>query len=194
MKNVLATTSAVALAVGLLVSAPASANLVQNPNFDLPLVSGQAPFWTFTPAASGSDFFYGAGPTWGALSPPNSANFGAVGTLDDEINQIIPTVAGQVYRVSFEFASDGDTPNDLTVTFGGQTCFSTVNEPRHNYVPESCTLSPGANADLAFFGLNVPGWNLVDNVNVVVPEPASMALLGTAVIGFGLIRRRRKTV
>ena len=33
-----------------------------------------------------------------------------------------------------------------------------------------------------------------DVLNTHIPEPASMALLGTALIGFGLIRRRYKIV
>lgn len=33
-----------------------------------------------------------------------------------------------------------------------------------------------------------------DVLNTYLPEPASVALFGTALIGFGLIRRRRKTV
>jgi hypothetical protein len=54
-------------------------NLVTNPGFDLD--SNTPPLdWTFTPATVGSDFFIGAGPTYGAFSDPNSANFGAIGT------------------------------------------------------------------------------------------------------------------
>lgn len=123
--------AAAAILISTLVAvgpARAGANLVANPNFDLNSPPGEtAPLdWTFTPAASGSDFFVGAGPGFGAFSPPNSANFGAVGSLDDELSQVLATAPG-TYTISFELAHAGtDGANDFSVTFGGATVFSIV--------------------------------------------------------------------
>jgi PEP-CTERM motif len=68
------------------VSTASGANLVANPGFDLDSPPpGTAPLdWTLTPAVEGSDFFVGPGPTYGAFSDPNSANFGAVGVTVPE--------------------------------------------------------------------------------------------------------------
>jgi len=64
------------------VSATGGPDLVANFGFDLNTPpSGAAPLdWTFTPAIVGSDFFVGPGPVYGAVSDPNSANFGAAGS------------------------------------------------------------------------------------------------------------------
>jgi hypothetical protein len=172
----------------------ARANLVANPNFDL---SPLGVDWTFTPAPSGSDFFYGAGPTFGAFSPPNSANFGAVGAFDDEISQVLATTPGASYTISFELAHDStNAENDFSVTFGGTTVFSIVNTAEFGYTLETVTgVATSSSTTLAFFGREVPAWYDLDNVSVVpTPEPPtwSMMLVGFAGLGFAGYRRRMR--
>jgi hypothetical protein len=93
------------LAGALLISALSSsawADLVTNGNFS-GCANQTCTGWTFTPAAEGTSFVYNddnkgvniaAGTGWAA--------FGAIFSTDDEISQVIPTVAGQTYTVSFQ--------------------------------------------------------------------------------------------
>jgi hypothetical protein len=64
--------------------------LVANGNFDAnsPPLQTAPVDWTLTPAAVGSDFFVGTGPGYGAFSPPNSANFGAVGPYTGPVTAV----------------------------------------------------------------------------------------------------------
>jgi hypothetical protein len=97
--------------------ASAGVNIVANPNFDLNTPpGGTAPLdWTLNNASSGSDFFVGPGPTFGPFSAPNSANFGAVGSEDDILSQVLFTVPGEKYTVSFELAHDStNAANDFS--------------------------------------------------------------------------------
>lgn len=83
-------------------------NLVQNCGFEDNTFL-QAPFWTFAPASGGAEFYYGVGPGTGPVSGNNNANFGAIGATDDEIDQILPAIAGR----PCESASTGPPSSDL---------------------------------------------------------------------------------
>ena len=102
-------------------------NQLTNGNFDANNPGTQtAPLgWTLTPASSGADFFVGAGPTYGAFSSPNSANFGSVSGTDDELSQTLSTVPGQQYTITFELAhNSSNAANDFSAYFGAQQLLS----------------------------------------------------------------------
>jgi hypothetical protein len=191
----------VAFGLLLVVAGPASADLVVNGNFDANSPPAQtAPAgWTLTPAASGSDFFVGAGPGFGAFSPPNSANFGAVGSLDDTLSQTLATTPGVTYTLTYQLAHDGTAGdgNDFSASFGGVVIPGSVlvDAAGFGYTLFSFTVTAStASTVLSFAGREVPAWYDLDNVSVVgVPEPSSLALSGLGMVGAGFfaVRKRR---
>ena len=123
---------------------------------------------------------------------------GCVGQLCST-NQTISTVFGQTYVFEFEYGSDGNTPNETMALFGGQLVFHTVNDTlntRPGYVHQSFLVTATSTSTVIDFRIrNDPSYQSIDNVSVtaaVIPEPASLALVGLGMAGIGFSRRKAK--
>jgi hypothetical protein len=149
--------------------------------------------WTFTPAAEGSDFFYGG--------LPHSGDYAAVfGGVDrgyyDTISQVISTVAGSSYTFSFWLIAGSDGFDDGQIAYwDGNPVLNLTNFDQNYTFYSFDEVASSANTTIAFAGFNGPSWNYVDDVSVqgaggTIPEPATLALIAPALLGLVALRRR----
>lgn len=114
---------------------------------------------------------------------------GSVGTLAQGLN----TLAGHSYDISFAFASDGSTPNEFAASFGGVPLTSGIDIPDTGgfIVRHFTAMTPDTMTTLSFDFRNDAGYLFLDAVTVSsVPEPATLGLVGIALAGL-ILRRRR---
>ena len=187
-------------------------NLVQNCGFE----TGDFTGWTLTgnPVINGElnivygvetiDPFDGFSPNSGTYQAffANQNNTSVGGTNTITLSQVIPTVAGQLYQVSWYLVQDtapvlgdpqGEGDNALLASFGSTTLQSDINlAVTGGYILQTGTATATSSSTTLSFTIdNGLGEFLLDDTSVVSPEPAAWQLaLGGAMLLLIFYRKR----
>lgn len=186
----------VVLALAILVCAPAAfaQNLLSNGSFE----TGSFSSWTTggnfedTEVVTGPFYEYS-----GAQQGSFYAVLGPVGS-DGTLSQSFSDTAGASYTFSFWLAAVGDNPSDFTASWDGSQAITLTNPNTGGvYQQYSFTETGTGNDTITFSFRDDPGYIALDNVSVTqnqgtsVPEPSSIMLMGTGVLGLASVIRRK---
>ena len=172
---------------------------------------------SYLPNDNGGLTFWGTANGGNNVIPASSPDGGNFLALDGApayqvgISQTLSNLTiGQTYAVSFYWAGaqnygfSGSNTEAIQVSFGASTQETSVyNNPSHGFsgwMNQTFLFKADSTSDLIkFIAIGTPNgappFSLLDGVQVnVVPEPASIMLMGISIIGFVTYRRCRKKI
>ncbi|HYW41912.1 MAG TPA: hypothetical protein VE959_03580 [Bryobacteraceae bacterium] len=130
----------------------------------------------------------------------NAANLGPSPT-DGMLAQLLPTIPGQIYTLSYWLQNEGGSPNDFSVSWDGGTLPGSVltdSDPGFEYTLftfQNLVATPGR-TPLEFTFEQTPAFWHLDDVSVSVqsaPEPASLTICAAMLAGLGLMKLLRRS-